>query len=194
MPASYTPRAPRAIGVRASGVARRRVSTLEAPQGKGGQKGDGPSSPGFLSDHRRAASARDHGGEAEFAASDSYRGRHDDHAWCRKFESALHQRLENRAAMRDCGPRNGETRTRTGDTTIFSRYVLAAASGEIPGEDVVFEDPARRVAVRSLRSFPRVSGDGGGSSPLWRVCSRIQTTTSSWATSSAAMRSTLRGS
>jgi hypothetical protein len=23
------------------------------------------------------------GGEAEFAASDSYRGRHDNHAWCR---------------------------------------------------------------------------------------------------------------
>ena len=77
--------------------------------------------PGFLSDHRRVASARDHGGEAEFAASDSYRGRHDNHAWCRKFESALHHRKENPAAMRDLGTSNGETRTRTGDTTIFSR-------------------------------------------------------------------------
>jgi len=49
----------------------------------------------------------------------SYEERHADHAWCRKFESALHHRTDNRAAMRDLGPRNGETRTRTGDTTIF---------------------------------------------------------------------------
>ena len=90
-------------------------------------------SPGVLSDHRRAATARDHGGEAEFAASDSYRGRHDNDAWCRRFESALHHRLENPAAMRDFGPRNGETRTRTGDTTIFSRYVAAARTAEIAG-------------------------------------------------------------
>ena len=44
--------------------------------------------------------ARDHGGEAEFAASDSYRGRHDNHAWCRKFESALHHRTE---ILQPCG-------------------------------------------------------------------------------------------
>ena len=89
----------------------------------------------FLSDHQRAASARDHGGEAEFAASDSYRGRHDNHAWYRKFESALNHRTENPAAMRDFGPRNGETRTRTGDTTIFSRvlYQLSYLASALEG-------------------------------------------------------------
>jgi hypothetical protein len=72
--------------------------------------------------------------EAEFAASDSYRGRHDNRPWWRKFECALHHRTENPAAMRDFGPQNGETRTRTGDTTIFSRvlyqlsYLAATAS------------------------------------------------------------------
>ena len=91
--------------------------------------------PGFLSAHRRAASARDHGGEAEFAASDSYRGRDDNHSWCRKFEIAMHQQPENPVIMRDSGPQHGETRTRTGDTTIFSRvlyqlsYLASAAEG-----------------------------------------------------------------
>src|SRR5215210_2662025 len=61
--------------------------------------------PGFLSDHRRAASARDHGGEAEFAASDSYRGRHDNHSWCRKFEVTLNPQLENQVTKRDFGPK-----------------------------------------------------------------------------------------
>jgi hypothetical protein len=86
------------------------------------------------SDHRRAASARDHGGEAEFAISDSYCGRHDNNAWCGRFESALRHRLENPAAMRDFGHRSGETRTRTGDTTIFSR---ARRSGLRPKSLVV---------------------------------------------------------
>ena len=97
--------------------------------------------PGLLSDRRRAASARDHGGEAEFAASDSYCGRHDDHAWCRKFESALHHGLENPAAMRDFGPRDGETRTRTGDTTIFSRAVWAGRRRAIPGNHAILRWP-----------------------------------------------------
>jgi hypothetical protein len=79
--------------------------------------------PGFLSDHRRAASARDHGGEAEFAASDSYRGRHDNHSWCRKFDSPMHHEKENPTVMRDFVLRDGETRTRTGDTTIFRQML-----------------------------------------------------------------------
>ena len=61
---------------------------------------------------------------------------------------------------------DGETRTRTGDTTNFRRYVLAAASGEIPGEHLVSEGPARRAEIRNLRSFQRVSGDARGSSLL----------------------------
>ena len=72
----------------------------------------------LLSDRGRAASVRESLRRAEFAPSDSYRGRHDDHAWCTKFESALHHRTETRAVMGDFGPWNGETRTRTGDTTI----------------------------------------------------------------------------
>ena len=40
---------------------------------------------------------------------------------------------ENPAAMRNFGPRNGETRTRTGDTTIFSRARRPGRDGGIPG-------------------------------------------------------------
>ena len=70
------------------------TSTLEVPPGKGDKKEMAARSARLLSDHRRAASARDRGGEAEFAPSDSYCGRHDDHAWCRKFESAMHRETE----------------------------------------------------------------------------------------------------
>ena len=129
-------------------------------------------SAGFRSDHRRAASARDHGGEAEFAASDSYRGRHDNHAWCRKFERPIDRRLENPVAKRDFGPADGERRTRTADTTIFSRYVLAAEWREIPGNQA-----ARRVGLAPLilaicAGFHAFQGMAGVPSPFGRaVCS-----------------------
>jgi hypothetical protein len=42
---------------------------------------------------------------------------------------------ENKKIPPECGIANGETRTRTGDTTIFSRYVLAVERREIPGND-----------------------------------------------------------
>ena len=109
--------------------------------------------PGLLSDRRRAASARDHGGEAEFAASDSYRGRHDNHAWCRKFESALHHRLDNLAATRDFGPRDGETRTRTGDTTIFSRAALLLSLADLQGFSSLPTGVVVSAFSRILRSF-----------------------------------------
>ena len=35
----------------------------------------------------------------------------------------MHRETENPAAMRDLGLQDGETRTRTGDTTIFSRVL-----------------------------------------------------------------------
>jgi len=61
--------------------------------------------------------------EAEFGDPDSYDERHANHAWCRKFESAMHREPENPVAMRDSGLQDGETRTRTGDTTIFRQML-----------------------------------------------------------------------
>ena len=83
---------------------------------------------------------------------------------------------------------DGETRTRTGDTTIFSRYVLAAAaSGEIPGKQAVLAGSGRDADIRNLRSFQPFSGDGARLIPSLRVRSRIQSTISSWAASPAAL-------
>ena len=62
--------------------------------------------------------------------------------------------------MRDLGLCDGETRTRTGDTTIFSRYVLGARRPEIPGKVALLAKSVRWTEVRSLRAFPPDSGDG----------------------------------
>jgi hypothetical protein len=73
----------------------------------------------------------------------------------------------NPAAMRDFGPRNGETRTRTGDTTIFSRAVGDGRTHAIPGNHAILRWPEPQIEVRYLRAFARSSGDGGDSSPLF---------------------------
>jgi hypothetical protein len=100
-------------------------------------------------------------GRSRVHSSDSYRGGHDNRAWCRRFGSVLHRRLENPAVIRDFGPRNGETRTRTGDTTIFSRYLEAARRREIPGHSVVSAKQGQRREVRNLQTFPGDCGNGG---------------------------------
>ena len=47
----------------------------------------------------------------------------------------MHRETENSAATRDAGLQDGETRTRTGDTTIFSRvlYQLSYLASALEG-------------------------------------------------------------
>jgi hypothetical protein len=71
------------------------------------------------------------------------------------------------AALGDFGPWNGETRTRTGDTTIFSRAVGDGRTHAIPGNHAILRWPEPQVEVRYLRAFARSSGDGGDSSPFF---------------------------
>jgi hypothetical protein len=92
-------RAPLRFARRPSTVARRRVPTSRCLKETETKRRWRLRSARLSLRSSTRASARDHGGEAEFAASDSYRRRHDNHAWCGKFESALHHRLENSAAM-----------------------------------------------------------------------------------------------
>jgi hypothetical protein len=77
----------------------------------------------------------------------SYRGRHDNHAWCGNFETTMHRQRENSATKRDSGPSYGETRTRTGDTTIFSRAVGDGWTHAIPGNQAVLRRPELQVEV-----------------------------------------------
>ena len=60
-----------------------------------------------------------------FREPDSNSGHHDFRARCHELSNASHRQLENPVTKRDFGPEDGETRTRTGDTTIFSRAVGA---------------------------------------------------------------------
>ena len=62
--------------------------------------------------------------------------------------------------MRDFGPRNGETRTRTGDTTIFSRARRSGLRARFPGSYVVSAGVRPTQDVRSLRIFITVCGNG----------------------------------
>jgi hypothetical protein len=55
---------------------------------------------------------------------------------------------------------HGETRTRTGDTTIFSRARRPAQDGGIPGSHGVSAGTSRSPDVRSLRIFIAVCGNG----------------------------------
>ena len=54
-----------------------------------------------------------------------------------------------------------ETRTRTGDTTIFRRYVQAARTRRIPGKQAVLAPRSVAVNVRNLPALAPGSGDGG---------------------------------
>jgi hypothetical protein len=66
----------------------------------------------------------------------------------------FHPQLENPATMRDSGTSDGETRTRTGDTTIFSRAALAPESAAFAGDSVGSGDVA---GVRAFPDFASVS-------------------------------------
>ena len=115
----------------------------------------------FLSDHRRAASARDHGGEAEFAASDSYLGRHDNHAWCRKFESALHHRTEIPQPCGISAPELARPGLEPGTPRFSVVRSRRSKDVEVPGTNRVYGPCPSNAKRRSLRSFPGRSGDEG---------------------------------
>jgi hypothetical protein len=65
-------------------------------------------------------------------------------------------RSEDQRTPMSSGFPDGETRTRTGDTTIFSRYVLAASGREIPGKQAVLGSRRRGAKRRSSQfaGFP----------------------------------------
>src|SRR5215218_3162386 len=60
---------------------------------------------------------------------------------------------------------DGETRARTGDTTIFRQALYAARDRESPGNSALYAFSSHRSDVRYLRAFIAGSGDGDGSSP-----------------------------
>ena len=55
---------------------------------------------------------------------------------------------------------DGEARTRTGDTTIFSRARRSGLMAQIPGSYVVSTGARAMPVVRGLRMFTAVSGNG----------------------------------
>jgi hypothetical protein len=64
------------------------------------------------------------------------------------------------------GFRDGETRTRTGDTTIFSRYVREALSRQIAGNAALSRRWSWVVDYRNLQAFTSGSGDSGRPIPF----------------------------
>ena len=77
------------------------------------------------------------------------------------LSSILALTLKNGLSNNHAGFRHGETRTRTGDTTIFSRYLQAGRRREIPGNRAVSAKQVQQSDVRNLRSFPGDSGVDG---------------------------------
>ena len=69
--------------------------------------------------------------------------------------------------MRDFGLGNGETRTRTGDATIFSRYVPAAQRREIPGTRRFTQVGLTTVNFAICAGFHAFQGMAGLPSPIW---------------------------
>ena len=85
----------------------------------------------------------------------------------REFQAQAHS-LENRESSNHQGLRDGETRTRTGDTTIFSRRVELSNSTKMPGNERVSAGCAWVSKPRRFHSFRRGSGDGRLLVSRWR--------------------------
>jgi hypothetical protein len=82
------------------------------------------------------------------------------------------RRPEHPETMQDLGLRDGETRTRTGDTTIFSRYVLAAERREIPGNERFLRVGLAPLIFAICAGFHAFQGMARLPSPSWpRGCS-----------------------
>ena len=63
----------------------------------------------------------------------------------------------------------GETRTRTGDTTIFSRYVLAVERREIPGNEQFLRVGLAPLIIAICAGFHAFQGMAGLPSPFGRA-------------------------
>ena len=112
-------RAPLKFGRRAE----MRLNPLGASR-KRRQKGDGGTFPGFLSDHRTRRKRlrswrRSRVRHFQLIPRTSRQPR-----VVQEVRVPMHRETENLADMRDFGLQDGETRTRTGDTTSFSRVEL----------------------------------------------------------------------
>ena len=84
----------------------------------------------------------------------------------------MRRATENLAAMRDIGAPDGETRTRTGDTTIFRQARCAARGRERPGNSALYAGSIDRRDIRSLRKIAVDSGDGPQLISRSRACAR----------------------
>jgi hypothetical protein len=150
---SWTPRAPRAIEVRASAVARRRVPNRRGASRKRRQKGDGgmfgPAvAPIIDAPQASAITAAKPRSPLQLIPRTS-----------RQPRVVQGVRLDvappTRESRSDAGFRgqDGETRTRTGDTTIFSRGPESSNSRESPAIRRLRVIDRRLRDVRKLRSF-----------------------------------------
>ncbi len=86
---------------------------------------------------------------------------------CRRNSRAVAPQPEHPVPMRDFRARNGERRTRTADTTIFSRYVLAAERREIPGNARFLRVDLAPVIFAICAGFHAFQGMAGLPSPFW---------------------------
>src|SRR5215217_8235235 len=171
------PTAEPAASVTTRGLAQT-APTLDQPRGRGDKKERTARSPWFCSPILTRCKPSDTSIEAEFGDPDSYDERHANHAWCRKFESAMHREPENPVAMRDSGLQDGETRTRTGDTTIFSRVLYqlsylaereqASAWRPRPGAAGGGRSASSRARNTSRRARSRSAGGGPRRTPCCR--------------------------
>ena len=75
-----------------------------------------------------------------------------------KLERPMHRLLENPVTKRDFGPRDGETRTRTGDTTIFSRAVGPLERARNPCSQAELRLPGADRGRPQIPFFPRRFG------------------------------------
>ena len=153
--------------VRAVAVARRRVRTLEVPQGKGDKKeiaarSAGPSLRSSTRRKRPRSRRRSRVRRFRLIPRTSRQPRVVQEVRVASAPSTRESRSHT-----GFGPRDGETRTRTGDTTIFSRAVGDGWRHAIPGNQAVLRWPELRVEVHYLRAIARSSGDGGVSSPFF---------------------------
>jgi hypothetical protein len=149
-PASWTPRAPRAIEVRASAVARRRVPNPRNASGKRRQQETAARSArlSFRSSTRRKRQRSRR--RSRVRRFDSYRGSHDNHAWCRKFESALHHQLgiPSHAGCRASGWRDPDSNRGHHD---FQTDAPNTRTGpEAPANRLLSWLPVERVSVAQL--------------------------------------------
>jgi hypothetical protein len=85
----------------------------------------------------------------------------------------LGSRQKRRNRLLAGGSRDGETRTRTGDTTIFSRAAVASETSQFAGNPWLLATCTASTFSRALRRFPRRYGRWRGSSAFSLVAMAI---------------------